>query len=303
MLVGLIPPAAEGGNDAMLERDTYPPGVPCWVDTQQPDVEAAIAFYGELFGWQFDERTPAGSPERYFFAKLRGRDVAGLGTLPKGAPARAVWNTYICVASADEAAAKAKDAGGRVLMEPFDVSESGRMGVLSDPSGAVFCVWQAKELAGAQLVNEPGTWNFSDLNTRDPEGARAFYGAVFGWEASALDAQAGDFGFWRRPGYGDFLEQRDPDVRKRQADIGAPAGFEDAVAWLVPMTRPQFPDDAPPHWSITFAVDDADAIADRAAELGGKVLVPPMDAPWVRMTIVSDPQGAVFTASMFVPPT
>jgi len=81
-----------------------------------------------------------------------------------------------------------------------------------------------------------------------------------------------------------------------------PAVFEDAVAWLVPMTSDQFPDDTPPHWSITFAVDDADATAKRAEELGGKVLAPPMDAPWVRMTVLSDPQGAVFTASKFVPP-
>jgi uncharacterized protein len=105
------------------------------------------------------------------------------------------------------------------------------------------------------------------------------------------------------PGYGDFLEQRDPDVRRRMADVGAPEGFEDAVAWLVPMTSDQFPDDTPPHWSITFAVDDADAIADRAAKLGGRVLVPPMDAPWVRMAVLSDPQGAAFTASKFTPPT
>jgi predicted enzyme related to lactoylglutathione lyase len=287
----------------LLERDGYPPGVPCWIDTGQPDPEAAIAFYGDLFGWGFEERTPAGAPQRYFVAQLRGRDVAGVGSQPEGAPPKPVWNTYIWVESADQAAAKTKDAGGSVLMEPFDVSDAGRMGVFSDPSGAVFCVWQAKEHRGAQLVNEPGTWNFSELNTRDPEGAKAFYGAVFGWKVSGLDAQGGDFGFWRVDGYGDFLEQRDPEVRQRQADVSAPEGFEDAVAWLVPMTSEQFSDDTPPHWSITFAVDDADAIAERAAKLGGTVLVPPVDAPWVRTTVLSDPQGAVFTASKFVPPT
>jgi predicted enzyme related to lactoylglutathione lyase len=287
----------------LLERDGYPPGVPCWVDTGQPDPEAAIAFYGDLFGWEFEERTPAGAPQRYFVAQLRGRDVAGVGSQPEGAPPTPVWNTYIWVESADEAAAKTKDAGGSVLLGPFDASDAGRMGVFSDPSGAVFCVWQAKEHKGAQLVNEPGTWNFSELNTRDPEGAKAFYGAVFGWKVSPLDAQGGDFGFWRVDGYGDFLEQRDPKVRQRQADVSAPEGFEDAVAWLVPMTSEQFSDDTPPHWSITFAVDDADAIAERAAKLGGAVLVPPLDAPWVRTTVLSDPQGAVFTASKFVPPT
>jgi predicted enzyme related to lactoylglutathione lyase len=287
----------------VLERDGYPPGVPCWVDTWQPDAQAAIAFYGDLFGWEFEERTPTGPRQRYFVAKLRGRDVAGVGSQPEGAPPTPVWNTYIWVESADEAAAKARDAGGRVLTEPIDVPGAGRMSVLSDRSGAVFCVWQAKEHKGAQLVNEPGTWNFSELNTRDPEGAKAFYGAVFGWQTSSLGGEDSDSGFWRVSGYGEFLEQRDPEVRDRQADVGAPEGFEDAVAWLVPMTSEQFSDDIAPHWSVTFAVDDADAIAERAAKGGGKVLVPPVDAPWVRMTVLSDPQGAVFTASKFTPPT
>ena len=273
----------------MLERDAYPPGVPCWVDTGQPDPQAAVAFYGDLFGWDFEDRTPPGSSEPYFVAQLRGRDVAGVGSQPPGGPPVPAWSTYVAVESADETAKAVEEAGGSVLMGPFDISEAGRMAVFADPSGAVFCVWEAKETKGAQLVNEPGTWNFSELNTRDTEGAKAFYGAVFGWEA-------GDGGVWRMPGYGDFLAQRDPDLRKRMADVQAPEGFEDAVAWLVPK------DDTPAHWSITFAVDDADATADRAEQLGGKVLAPPLDAPWVRMTVLSDPQGAVFTASKFVPP-
>jgi predicted enzyme related to lactoylglutathione lyase len=284
----------------LLERDGYPPGVPCWVDTLQPDSGAAIAFYADLFGWQFKERTPTHSAQRYFVAQLRGRDVAGIGATPEGSPTTPAWTTYIWVDSADEAAAKATDAGGSVLVEPFDVSDAGRTCVVSDPSGAVFGVWQAGSHKGAQLVNEPGTWNFSELNTPDPEGAKAFYGAVFGWRASVIDDQSG--GFWRVDGYGDFLEQRDPDVRRRQADVGAPEGFDDAVAWLLPTTREQS-HDALAHWSITFAVDDADAIAERAALLGGNVLVPPTDAPWVRMAVIRDPQGAVFTASKFTPPT
>ena len=287
----------------MLERDGYPAGVPCWVDTGQPDPEAAVAFYGDLFGWDFKDRTPPGSSQRYFVAQLRGRDVAGVGSQPEEAPRTPMWNTYISVDSADAVAAKVTESGGSVLMEPFDVSDAGRMVVCADPSGAAFCVWQAKRHKGAQLVNEPGTWNFSELHTRDPEKAKAFYGAVFGWETSGLGMEGDDSGFWRVPGYGDFLAQGDPDVRERQAELGAPEGFEDAVAWLVPMTSDQFPADTPPHWSITFAVDDADAIADRAASLGGKVLVPPVDAPWVRMAVISDPQGAVFTASKFTPPT
>jgi uncharacterized protein len=286
----------------MLERDGYPAGVPCWVDTSQPDPEAAVAFYRDLFGWEFEDRTQPGSAQRYFVAQLEGHDVAGVGSQPEEAPATPVWNTYMWVESADEAAEKVKAAGGVIVMEPFDVPGAGRMGIFADTEGATFCVWQAKEWRGAQVVNEPGTWNFSELHSRDVDGAKAFYGAVFGWDVSELQMDGGG-GFWRRPGYGDFLEQLNPGTRERQAEVSAPEGFEDAVAWLVPMTSDEPADDAPPHWSITFAVDDADAVADRAAKLGGKVLAPPLDAPWVRTTVLSDPQGAVFTASKFVPPT
>jgi uncharacterized protein len=283
----------------MLDRDGYPPGVPCWVDTTPPDPQATVAFYSQLFGWQFEDRTPAGSDDLYLIAQIRGRAVAGVRSQPPGMPPTPAWNTHIWVESADEAGAKTRAAGGRVVIEPFDVRDGGRMSVCSDPSGAAFCVWQAQENRGAQLVNEPGTWNFSELHTPDPDGAQEFYGAVFGWELSSFDG--GGSGFWRMPGYGDFLAQRDPDVRARQADVGAPAGFEDAIAWLVPMPSGSS-DQTPPHWSITFAVDDADEVARRAEELGGKILAPPEDAPWVRMTVLSDPQGAAFTASKFVPP-
>jgi uncharacterized protein len=283
----------------MLERDGYPVGVPCWVDTAQPDPEAAVRFYSGLFGWEFEDTMPADSPGRYFVARLRGRDVAAVGSQPEGMPT--AWNMYVCVESADETAAKAKDAGGSVLMEPFDVGDSGRMAVLADPEGAAFCVWEARSFKGAQLVNEHATWNFNELNTRDPGRAQTFYRAVFGWEATTIVTGNGGFTMWRRPGYGDFLAERDPALRERQAAGGAPEGFEDAVAWLIPMTDGQFPEDTPAHWSTTFAVDDADTVAEQAEKLGGKVLAPPFDAPWVRMTVLSDPQGAVFTASKFVP--
>jgi predicted enzyme related to lactoylglutathione lyase len=284
----------------LLERDAYPPGVPCWVDTGQPDPDAAARFYGGLFGWEFEDRMPPGSAMPYHVARLRDRDVAAIGGLPPGMPPEPVWTTYVAVESADDTAAKAEAAGGTTLMAPFDVMDAGRMAVLADPEGASISLWQAKGTVGAQLVNEPGTWNFSELNTRDPEGALAFYGAVFGWEAEIADQAEGGFTFFRMPGYGDFLEQRDPGLRDRMGSLGAPTGFEDAVAWLSPMSGDR--GDAPPHWSITFAVDDADAAADTAATQGGTVLVPPFDAPWVRMTVLRDPQGATFTASRYVPP-
>jgi predicted enzyme related to lactoylglutathione lyase len=280
----------------MLERDGYLPGVPCWVDTSQPNPEAAVAFYRSLFGWEIEDAMPPGSPGKYYIARLRGGDVAAIGSVPEGAPSMAMWNTYIWVASADEAAAKVRSAGGRVISDPFDVMDAGRMAVCADPEGAVFCVWQAKQHRGARIVNEPGSLNFNGLQTHDPEGAKSFYGSVFGWEA----LQTGDnWQAWRLPGYGDFLEQRDPGLRERMAQSGAPKGFEDVVATLNPITDDQ--PDVPVHWSVTFAVDDADAIASRAAELGGRVVVAPFDAPWVRMTVIADPQGATFIASKFVP--
>ena len=132
----------------MPDRDGYIPGVPCWVDTSQPDPEAAAAFYGGLFGWELEDTMPAGSPGKYFMARLRGGDVAAVGSLPDEAPAVAAWNTYVWVASADETAAKVLAAGGRVLMEPFDVFDAGRMAIFADPEGAVFGVWQPDQHEG-----------------------------------------------------------------------------------------------------------------------------------------------------------
>jgi predicted enzyme related to lactoylglutathione lyase len=280
----------------MPERDGYIPGVPCWVDTSQPDPEAAVDFYRGLFGWEFEDVMPPDSPGKYFIARIRGGDVAAVGSVPEGAPPMAMWNTYVWVDSADETASKAKDAGGAVVMDPFDVMDAGRMAVCSDPEGAVFCVWQAKENKGARIVNEHGSLNFNGLNTRDPQGARTFYASVFGWQTLSLDGGAE---MWTLPGYGDHLERDNPELRKQMAEAGAPAGFEDVVASINPIGDDQ--PDTPAHWSVTFAVDDADAIAAKAAELGGKVVAPPFDAPWVRMAVIADPQGATFIASKFVP--
>ena len=273
------------------------PGVPCWVDTSQPDPEAAVAFYSGLFGWDFEDVMPPGSPGQYFIARLRGGDVAAVGSQPEGGPPAAAWNTYIWVESAEETASKVLDAGGRIITDPFEVMEAGRMAVCSDPEGAVFYLWQAKQHKGARIVNQPGSLNFNGLNTRHAEAAKSFYGSVFGWETLSA---GGGAEMWRLPGYGDFLEQRDPGLRERMAETaGAPEGFEDVVAAFNPITNNQ--PEVPANWSVTFAVDDADATAERAASLGGQVLVPPLDAPWVRMTVITDPQGATFTASKFVP--
>jgi uncharacterized protein len=278
----------------MPERDGYIPGVPCWIDTTQPDPEAVLDFYSGLFGWEFENVMPEESDGKYFVARLRGRDVAAVGTTAEGAPPMAMWNTYIWVDNADETASKVRDAGGNVVTEPFDIPGSGRMAVFTDPEGAAFCVWQAGEHKGAQIVNEHGSLNFNGLNTRDVEGAKSFYGSVFGWTTLALDAGE----MWTLPGYGDHLERDNPDLRKQLAEMGGPEGFEDVVASINPIPDDQ--PDTPAHWSVTFSVDDADATAAKAAELGGTVVVPPFDAPWVRLTIINDPQGAMFIAGQFV---
>jgi predicted enzyme related to lactoylglutathione lyase len=274
------------------QRVGFPSGVPCWIDTGQPDPEGAAAFYGALFGWTFEDRMPPESGRHYFVAQLDGRDVAAIGdTDDPSSPT--YWATYFGVDSADETAKRVSDAGGTVLVGPFDVGPAGRMAVCADPAGAVFSLWQAGDHKGAEAVNEAGSWNWSDLVTPDPEGAKTFYGAVFGLQAQTVDFGFGESTMWRLPGYGDFLARFDPDIKARQSGAGAPPGFEDAIGWM------STGDEA--RWAVTFSVADADAVAGKAVAHGGEVLVPPFDAGPVRSTTIRDPQGAVFTAHVYNP--
>jgi len=278
----------------MADRDGYIPGVPCWVDSSQPDPKASLPFYSGLFGWEFKNLMPEGPGGDYFIAYIGGGDVAALGSLPEGAPPVAVWKTYIWVDSADEAAAKALKAGGGVVVEPFDVTTAGRTAVLTDPEGAAFNVWQAKDHKGAKVVNSNGSLNFNGLAIRDVEGAKAFYGAVFGWKT--LEQPWG--AFWTLPGYGDHLEERTPGLREQMGEMGAPGGFIDVVAALNPIAKDDHT--TPAHWDVTFAADDVIATAAKVKELGGEVVKGPFDAPWTRLAIIKDPQGATFTAGQFV---
>ena len=104
---------------------------------------------------------------------------------------------------------------------------------------------------------------------------------------------------WTLPGYGEHLEEHSPGLREQMAQMRAPEGFIDVVAALTPIAADD--SDTPAHWSVTFAVDDAEATAARARELGGEVVAGPFDAPWTRMAVIKDPQGATFIASQFVP--
>ena len=278
----------------MPERDGYIPGVPCWVDTNQPDPVAAVPFYAGLFGWELEDGMPEGSGAHYFIGRIRGGDVAAISSIPEGAPPMAMWNTYIWVDDADLTAKKVTEAGGAVLSEPFDVMDAGRMAVLADTEGAVFCAWQPKQHKGAKVVNEHGSLNFNGLACRDVAAAERFYGAVFGWKSRTI----GGGSMWILPGYGDHLEEATPGLRESMKGMGAPDGFIDVVAQLTPIADG---DDSHPHWNVTFAVDDIAATAAKAGELGGEVVEGPVDAPWVRMAVIKDPQGALFIASQFVP--
>jgi uncharacterized protein len=280
----------------MAGLDRYIAGVPCWIDTSHPDPEAAVAFYRDLFGWDIEDVMPPDAEGSYSMARIGEGNVAAIGSVTEGAPPVATWNTYVWVDSADETAAKVADAGGQILVEPMDVFDAGRMAVFSDPEGAVFAVWEAKRHRGADVVNVAGSLNFNNLNTKDADAAKSFYGAVFGWGTMSMGDSAEA---WTLPGYGDHLELLNPGTRERMGAMGAPGGFIDVVATITPL--PDGHDEVAPHWGVTFAVDDADATAEKAFALGGKILAPPFDAPWVRMTIIADPQGATFIASQFVP--
>jgi predicted enzyme related to lactoylglutathione lyase len=274
------------GEDDMSERERYPAGVPCWVETLQPDPQAALGFYGPVFGWEFvgPGPMPGDPPGQYFVARVRGRDVAGIGSLPgQGGPLAPTWITHIRVDSVDEAAAKATNAGGSLRDGPFDVLPAGRMAVVADPQGASVCVWQAAAREGAQLVNEPGAWAMSLLHTTDPESAKAFYGAVFGWQPEPFGAPGAQITLWRLPGYvGGEAQQPVP---------------RDVVAVMTPIGGDGSTGAVQPHWSADFWVDDADATAERTARLGGRVIVAPHDTPGFRNAVLADPQGPVFSIS------
>ncbi|MGH3088227.1 MAG: VOC family protein [Rubrobacteraceae bacterium] len=258
----------------MSERDGYRPGVPCRVASVHPNPEKAVSFYKELFGWEAEETMGADSPGKYFICRLRGRAVAAVGPQRgEGAPA---WRTDIWVESADEDAARMVEEGGSVVIEPFDLLDVGRVAVVADPAGAVFGLWEPKEHRGAEVINEPGAWAMSMLNTRDPEGAKAFYGEIFGWETDTF----GEVDLWRLPGYvGGEPSQPVP---------------RDVIGVMAPMSRDE---STPPHWSVNFWVEDADETADKAAKLGGAIVAAPFDADISRDAVIADPQGTVSSVS------
>lgn len=254
----------------MTTRDDYEPGTPCWIDLMSPDVDASTTFYGALFGWDAEDQYDDEGTRIYTNFSRDGKVVAGMGAQPaemSGAPP--IWNTYIATTDVDETSAKVEKAGGSVMMPAMDVMDQGRMAIYSDPTGAVVSVWQAGEHRGAQVCNEPNTWSWNELLTRDLDAARAFYADVFGWSYETMETPMGDY--------------------------HVVAGGDEGGRGGMMAMPPGMPDMVPNHWAVYFLSSDADATSARATELGGQIVQGPDDAPGVgRIATLHDPAGGSF---------
>ena len=257
----------------MPTRDSYAQGTPNWVDLQTTDQPAAKAFYGEVFGWSYDDQ-PMDADAVYSIAKIGDAQVAAIAPQSpelKAAGAPSMWNTYLAVDSVDDATAKVAAAGGTVAMAPFNVMDAGRMSFVMDPSGAAVALWQANQHIGAGLVNEPGAVIWNELITDNPA-AVSFYEQVLGLTATTADMGDDKYTMFEVDGQ----------------HVGG-------------TTPPQMPG-VPNHGHVYFAVADADASAAKIKQLGGSVVVEPFDTPIGKMAVAADPQGAVFSLYQPQPP-
>ena len=252
-------------SGAPSATQTYAPGTPMWVDHTSPDVAAAARFYGQLFGWDAEDLGEEAG--HYTMFRYKGKEVAAT-TPPMSPGTPSVWSTYIATNDAQESAKKVRDAGGQVMLEPFQVMDAGTMAVFVDPAGAVFCVWQAGNHKGAQLVNEPVSFSWNELNTSDMNAAKNFYPKVFGWTPKSNPM----------PGGGEYVEWQ---LNDRSIAGGQQLG-------------PNFPPGVPSHWMVYFTVNNTDETAKKAQELGGNVMAPAFDIPQGRMAVLADPFGASF---------
>jgi len=252
----------------MPTRDeSWPNGTPCWVDVMVTDTAAAKAFYAGLFGWDIQEGPPEAGG--YAMCMLNGRPVAAISPKPEANPFPNCWSTYLASDDVDATVAKAKAAGSTFTMEPMDVLTAGRMAFGTDPTGAPYGIWQAGDHKGVGFYNEPGALIWNELMTRDYEGAKTFYGSVFGYEYDDMD-DATNFEYSR--------------IKRSDGRVVAGIGRLDAE---VPATMA-------PAWTTYFNVADVDATAAKAAELGATIQNEPWDTPFDRMAVIRGPQGEVF---------
>lgn len=231
----------------------------------------AKSFYGALLGWSYED-VPTDVGNTYSLATIETKRVAAIYPLPgdsQGMPSH--WVSYVSILSADEAAKRAADLGGTLLMEPFDVMTAGRMAVIKDPTGAVVAVWERKDHCGAALVNQHGALCWNELMTKDTATASAFYTGLIGWKEEPFGDNYAVFMNGERPAGGMILIE---------AEMGP----------------------VPPK-SVYFYVDDCDAIQQLAVSLGGAVRMPPTDYPEVgRGCVLGDPQGGTFAVIKLVNP-
>ena len=252
------------------KRERYEPGTFSWVDLATTDPAAAKTFYGQLFGWQAEDM-PVGEGVVYTMFSLAGDTIAGMNELPAEQRSQGIpphWFNYVSVADAEATTARARELGGTIFAEPFDVFDSGRMAIIQDPTGAAFALWQPRGHIGAGRVNDPGCLTWNELQTRDAEAAIAFYGGLFGWE----------------------FERAEQDGKLSYVTIKN-AGR--ANGGIMPMGAEMA--GVPPNWMPYFTVPAADAAVGRIRELGGAVVVEPFQIQGgaARIAVVRDPQGAV----------
>ncbi|AOT61458.1 VOC family protein [Streptomyces fradiae] len=250
----------------MTEATRREPGSPCWVSLMVHGLDATREFYGELFGWEFAPGPPRLGP--YARALLDGREVAGIGLLPADRGLPGSWTVYLASDDADGTAESVRCAGGTVAVGPLDTGAAGRLVICSDPSGAVFGVWQAAAFAGTSAAGGPGTPVWYELLTYEAEPAVKFYRTLFGYEP-------------------------EPDASDGPDHVVLTAAGRPALS--VRGLGRDLPRDRGAHWTTWFEVADPDAAARRAAELGGRVLDTPRDGAGGRRATLADPEGAVFT--------
>ncbi|MEE1751623.1 VOC family protein [Streptomyces sp. SP18CS02] len=250
----------------MTEATRRKPGTPCWVSLMVHDLDVTQEFYGALFGWRFQPGPQQLGP--YVRGLLDGLEVAGMGRLPAGRDLPVAWTTYLATDDADRTAESIRSSGGTVAVGPLDASDAGRMAICSDPTGAVFGVWQAAEHVGTAVAGRPGTPVWNELLTQETESVVKFYRTVFGYELEPV-------------------VPAEPDVVTLRVD-GRPVAALHGAGKALPRDRGA-------HWMTWFEVEDTDAAARRVTELGGRVLRPPRDDANGRPATVADPEGAVFT--------
>ncbi|GGW69330.1 hypothetical protein GCM10010503_53200 [Streptomyces lucensis JCM 4490] len=242
------------------------PGTPCWVSLMVHELAATEEFYGELFGWEFRPGPQQLGP--YVRALLDGRDVAGMGRLAPDQRLPVAWTPYLASDDVDRTAETVRLCGGTVAVGPLDAAEAGRMAIASDPSGAVFGIWQRDAHPGTTVSGVPGTPVWNELLTYETESVATFYGTVFGYEEEPVVSAGFDY------------------VTLRAG--GRPVAGLHGVGHALARDRGSY-------WRTYFEVADADAALRQVAGLGGRIVRPPHDSPHGRVATVADPEGAEFS--------